>query len=213
MEDGFEYPPPDDEADERLARSQEALQQAGQHRDEVLSEEAQAMRAYGDPPEDPFAAKRESLGFDLAWWAEHGEHGTPPLDIVVDLANQACGRTHYMRDLERFDYDPSTSIGEIALDAVTGPLVVAGLQILGTLHSHIRDEIEAVLKTIYDAVPDATDENTEAFAVAAEKLQAEQLNAMGIQVVGMDDFLGLDPEREGGPAEDDDEPPFDASSN
>jgi hypothetical protein len=193
-----DYPLPDDGAAE-----EQRLREAEQAKlDEAASEDAELIGHAQDARDalDPYAEKREALGFDLAWWAEDGEHGTPPIDIAVDLAQQACGRTHYFRDLERFEYDPTASTGYIGLNAVTGPLVVAGLQILGVLHSHIRDEIEPVLKQIFDAVPEATEETMTAFDKAANALQQEQFANMGINIGPLAALFGLEND------EDDEEP-------
>ena len=192
-----DYPLPDDgEAEEArlreeereridaaasLDRAQDALRAAGQQQYPTDAEEAL----------DPHGEERAALGFDLPWWAEEGEHGTPQVDICVDLANNACGRTHYMRDLEKFGYTPDAE-GLVALDSISGPLVVAGLMILGTMHSHIRDEVTEVLKKCWAAIPTPSEEEEESYRNAAAALDQERLASfaeqMGVRVVSPQEF-------------------------
>lgn len=169
-----------------LEAAQGALNQAGQK----TTDDA-AGRGPSEPT-DPHAEERDALGFDLAWWAEEGDHNSPPLDIVVGIANEMCGRSHYFRELEQYGYDPKGTTAYIGLDAVTGPLVVSALQILGTLHSHIRDEVTEVLKQVFAAIPTVSEEQEAAFEQAAAQFEEAQLRqfaaAMGVQTMTPDEY-------------------------
>lgn len=184
MQDDFEYEVPQDE--DSIAEQQA---QAEQRREEIDAA-ADEVAAESDPT-DPHAEEREALGFDLPWWGEDGEYGLPSIDIAFNLCNEACGRVQMLRKLEEHGYEigtPST-VGLVALNDLTGPLVVAGLMLLGTLHFHLRKEITPLLKAIFDAVPEADDETNESFAAAMEKAQAEAWAEMGIQVMGLDEYV------------------------
>ena len=184
MQDDFQYEVPQDE--DSIAEQQAQAEQRREEIDAAASEVA----AESDPT-DPLAEEREALGFDLPWWDEDGEYGLPSIDIASRLCNEACGRVQMLRKLEEHGYEigtPST-VGLVALNDLTGPLAVAGLMLLGTLHFHLRKEITPLLKAIFDAVPEADDETNESFAAAMEKAQAEAWAEMGIQVMSLDEYV------------------------
>jgi len=195
QEDSFEYPGPDTNPSDWQGNGEDDIAEAQAHAEREREERdaaASEVVAGGDVPEtDPHAEEREALGFDLPWWGEDGEYGLPSIDIASNLCNEACGRVQMLRKLEEHGYEigtPST-VGLVALNDLTGPLVVAGLMLLGTLHFHLRKEITPLLKAIFDAVPEADDETNESFAVAMEKAQAEAWAEMGIQVMGLDEYV------------------------
>lgn len=184
MQDDFEYEVPQDE--DSIAEQQAQVEQ----RREEIDAAADEVAAESDPT-DPHAEERKALGFDLPWWGEDGEYGLPSIDIASNLCNEACERVQMLRKLEEHGYEigtPST-VGLVALNDLTGPLVVAGLMLLGTLHFHLRKEITPLLKAIFDAVPEADDETNESFAAAMEKAQAEAWAEMGIHVMGLDEYV------------------------
>lgn len=191
MQDDFEYEVPQDE--DSIAEQQAQAEQRREEIDAAAAEDAELIGHAQDARDalDPHAEEREALGFDLPWWGEDGEYGLPSIDIASNLCNEACGRVQMLRKLEEHGYEigtPST-VGLVALNDLTSPLVVAGLMLLGTLHFHLRKEITPLLKAIFDAVPEADDETNESFAAAMEKAQAEAWAEMGIQVMGLDEYV------------------------
>lgn len=189
-----------DSADEESqAATQEALDA---ERDEIDAAASQVLDYDGPTDnlgeaEDPHAEEREIIGTGLAWWAE--ENDTPPLDIVVDLANQACGYVGHLRALSEYGLPLNAMPAQITLDHLSGPLVLAGLQILGTLHAHVREDVKAVIKLIVDATPEATDEERQMYADAHEAMGQAQvglfrsaLEARGIEVIDASELLGND---------------------
>ena len=176
------YEPPDDyladDPDEHLARTEEALQAERDEIDALASE---------DKPNE-----REDLGFDLAWWDE--DNDVPAIDTVSDLANGVCGMVQFTRALNEHGYPRDAMSTQVTLNHVTGPLVVAALQILGSLHHHLRDEIKALLVDIHAALPVMTEEEQALYADAHSALAFEQyeqtkaaIEASGIPVISLDE--------------------------
>jgi hypothetical protein len=117
-------------------------------------------------------ALREELGYSLAWWAE--DDNIPTLDIAVAQANDACGRAQFIRTMQEHGYPEDALTGYVPLNSLTGPLVVSGLQVLGTIHPHLRDEVTKILRTIAQFTPVATEEE-EAAAEAANASYSEKM--------------------------------------
>lgn len=115
----------------------------------------------------------EAYGFKPAWWGE--ENGLPVLDIAVDVANQICGYVGHVKDLERHGWSSDALPGELTLGSLSGPVVFAALQILGTVHPHLREEIVPLLVAVKAAMPEPTEAETEAYNAAEDALAAEFL--------------------------------------
>lgn len=174
-DDGFDF----EATEEALAKERDEI--------DAAASEAPYRPSADDLPE-AHTEDRENLGFDLAWWAE--EDGMPNIDIAVNVANNACGIVGYVHDLQRHGYPEDAMQGDVTLDSISGPLVSAGLQILGTLHPHLRNDIEQTLKAIHKGLPEPTEAEQEAFETAASAIQQEQFASAGIPVVSLEDFLG-----------------------
>lgn len=194
------------EADESLAATQEALEEEHAEIDAAasLAEHIAPYGAHGETldPRDPHAAQRELLGGDLAWWAE--DNDVPPLDIASDVMNGACGYVGHLRALAEHGLPLDAMKATVVLNHLTGPLVMAALQVLGTLHPHLREDITSIIREINDATPVATEDEQAAYALAHHDLEAEQMASMrkqfeeqGIPVFPLEDFLGgADPDEQ-----------------
>jgi len=174
-------------------REQQAKTQAG------LAAEQEAVDAAMSEAERVFKTLQigdhsaEELGFGLAWWEE--DEGVPPLDIAVALTNEACSYASQVKELAEHGLPLTAASSTITLNHFNGPLVVGGLQLLGVLHPHLRDDVKGIIKMISEQVPDATDEEERLMEAAIESINAEKaerfkeaLKAQGVEVMTPDEL-------------------------
>lgn len=180
----------DDFIHEQRARTQAGLADEQAAVDAAMSEAEKVFKTLqiGD-----HSAEELELGFGLAWWEE--DEGVPVIDIAVALTNEACSYASHVKRLAEHGLPLSTASSQITLNHFSGPLVVGGLQLLGVLHPHLRDDVKAIIKGISEQVPDATDEEERLMSEAIESINAEQANmfkeallAEGVEVMTPDEI-------------------------
>lgn len=207
----------DDQAatQEALEAERDAVDEAASLAERIAPYEGADLNAV--PLEVQREREAEELGFYLAWWAE--DNSVPPIDTVVDLANGACAATQHLRLLQEKGYPEDAMQAQVVLDQLSGPVVVAALQILGTLHSHLRDEIKQILVQIHNALPMMTEDEEAAFAAAHQAVHEEHMATVreqfaghGIAVISLDEAVGLFGGERAGDDESD-EPTFDPDLN
>lgn len=205
MAENDPYAPPDDPAaaigDDDAAATQAAIEAEHEARDEALSED------------DGHDAEREELfGNGLLWWRD-----TSLLDAhlaMESLFEEVLSDFDSSKQLIEHGLAEDTMSVEMPLTFISGPLVLAGLQLLGLFAPNLRETIADIIKSFPFAV--ATPEEEAAIAAVMESVKLASferakatLAAAGIPVEGImtaDDFrekltqersqdaeLGLDP--------------------
>ena len=185
--------------DESLASTQDALDE---ERDEIdaAASEFSGIEAYATA-EDQYDAEAKALGFRLAWWRD-----TSLLEAHQAMARifeQALGTADMVKALRESGLPSDVMEVPYALNMENGPLVMAGLQLLGIYMPELREEIKRALSSIPE--PEPTDEEKEALEQAQNVLMGRQadafreaLEASGIKVVSEDEMQQLQEEQDAG---------------
>lgn len=142
----------DSEDDESLAATQEAFEQERRNLDEAVS----AYRG-ADLRDDGHEAEREELqGNGLLWWRDTSllaaHHG------MADLFDELLTQFDRSKELIESGVPEETMTVHLPLNFFTGPMVLAGLQLLGLYVPELRETIARILKTF--PFPVATEEET-----------------------------------------------------
>lgn len=158
-------------------------------------EESSTDPQWGIADEAPVQSAREdfvekSEGVPLLWWLE--EDGGRALDLLPEAARMAYEYIGYMDLLVENGVPPEgVTPVDVTLDLRTGPLVIAGLQVLGLLEPRVRPAAAALIADISSRIPDATDEEQEVMRQANDAIDQQQssnvvdfLRASGLIEVG-----------------------------
>ena len=188
--------------DEDLAATEEALEAERVARDEAVSEDVPQDTRDPRDHEQEF----EDLGFMLAWWAE--DNDVPIIDTVSDLANGICAAQQHLEAVRKHGYPEDAMSMQVTLNQETNPLVFGALQILGCLHHHLRPAIRKLLVEIHNVRPVMTEAESAKWIAANNAHRREVLANMGIDL----DALGRNTGRvDGGPPADGEHPEDTAS--
>lgn len=133
---------------------------------------------WGIADEAPVQSAREdyvekSGGIPLLWWLE--EDGRRVLNLLPEATRTAYEYIDYMDMLVKHGVpEKGVTPVDVTLDIRTGPLVIAGLQVLGLLEPRVRAAAALLIADISSRIPDATDEEEEVMRQANDAIDQQQ---------------------------------------
>ena len=165
----------------------------GPSEDEAIAAAQEAQKAYRDErdkaiSDDEFEHRKfvKEHGFSLAWWRD--ESLAEGWHALYDVVNNVFDKTAYGNALYSHGLDRSVLTSSLSLDAVSGPLVMAALQMLGIWVPSLRPDIEAVLISI--PKPDPTEDEKGQVAEAQQRILGEQTELLASELAKLQEDNG-----------------------
>lgn len=195
----FEYPLPGEEVEITAPTAEEQDESREAWQDELAEElgndvpQAESFESYK-------ARKREELGgMGLAWWEDNSLF--TGLGVLGKVLDSAVDTVESIETMIEVGLPAETMQTNVPVTLLSGPIILSALQTLGLFEPRLRTQIEAVMRTFANCLPEPTEEEqtllNEHAGLAAEllfkKLVADA-EASGVQVVSADQFFGGTPE-------------------